>query len=1036
MRDLKAVSADLRRFLGGVRSRLRRGAWVGGVSLALALTAFATLVAILLAAGGRGDLVLRVGVAVVVGLGLPLALVWWAVLPSRRLRPDVVIARYVGARRPELASDLLSAVELGESLEKTVTPDWSRTLALSHLEHTAKRIAEVSPDGLVPRAPARWRTLALLAVAGLYAGALLLWPARFAQGFSLLTSGPAPRPFNARAVEEPILGDIALTLVYPAHTGRETRELPTSSGDLTAPPGTEVTVRARALRPGVDSAKLVFDGNPSATIATVTQADGSADAGSGARIEARFTVGKTSSGYRFVLSSRMRESLVEAHPHRIDVEVDRAPRVELYAPADELELESRRVIELGYVIDDDYGLGEIALVVRSGQGREQRKVLPLPAPKPDAGVAGRPPRSAQARFEWSLADLDVRPGVRIAYRMEAKDNDVIGGPNVGSSRTFYLKVSSPRERHEELISAQQALHDALTEALANRLERGVGAPGRVAAAELDTQMGETQAAQHECEAVSAQIARVHADLAQDRLAPRQLRKELGDMRSRLGKLADDEAAELARASASAKRGRGGKLAVAPPALVALSARAGTEFEKDVLVLDDLLARQRLENLLALGDEIASARDRVQKLLTELERTGSDSVRAELERELGELEAMLRQLAAQRGQMPAELADEYLNADAFQSDAAQDKVAQLRDAVAQGDIKDAARRMLELSENLDKMMSGMEKGLSSLRADKFSEEEQALGDVLEKLADLEADQRQIAQDAQKLAEAAAANARDVAKDKLVPATREATERLDKLDKQLGKVDRDALTPFSQEQLDTVQKRIADTRAMLKKQDLAEATRMAREAQAALGDITADLRDDLEQGGGWAPGTPQALRNAERAEPLAEQLVEGLMDAMPSRDQLLGPAQRRALDELARREKALGERAKQLAREAQKRGKELPGGLGQRLEQGIGQAMPAMERAEGRMKGGAPGEARREAEDAARRLGELRNSAQRASRPSAIQSGDGQDHEPVRIPGADDFKPPEAFRKDLLEAMKQAAPDAYREQVKRYYEELVK
>ena len=78
----------------------------------------------------------------------------------------------------------------------------------------------------------------------------------------------------------------------------------------------------------------------------------------------------------------------------------------------------------------------------------------------------------------------------------------------------------------------------------------------------------------------------------------------------------------------------------------------------------------------------------------------------------------------------------------------------------------------------------------------------------------------------------------------------------------------------------------------------------------------------------------------------------------------------------------------------------------------------------------------AEDEARRLGELRNSAQRASRPSAIQSGDGQDHEPVRIPGADDFKPPEAFRKDLLEAMKQAAPDAYREQVKRYYEELVK
>ena len=44
--------------------------------------------------------------------------------------------------------------------------------------------------------------------------------------------------------------------------------------------------------------------------------------------------------------------------------------------------------------------------------------------------------------------------------------------------------------------------------------------------------------------------------------------------------------------------------------------------------------------------------------------------------------------------------------------------------------------------------------------------------------------------------------------------------------------------------------------------------------------------------------------------------------------------------------------------------------------------------------------------------------------------------MEIPGADAYKVPDAFRKDLLDAMRQGAPEAYRAEVQRYYEELVK
>jgi hypothetical protein len=56
----------------------------------------------------------------------------------------------------------------------------------------------------------------------------------------------------------------------------------------------------------------------------------------------------------------------------------------------------------------------------------------------------------------------------------------------------------------------------------------------------------------------------------------------------------------------------------------------------------------------------------------------------------------------------------------------------------------------------------------------------------------------------------------------------------------------------------------------------------------------------------------------------------------------------------------------------------------------------------------------------------------------EEGDGRDplRDKVAIPGAEAYRVPEEFRKDLLDAMKQGAPERYRGEVQRYYEELVK
>jgi hypothetical protein len=53
-----------------------------------------------------------------------------------------------------------------------------------------------------------------------------------------------------------------------------------------------------------------------------------------------------------------------------------------------------------------------------------------------------------------------------------------------------------------------------------------------------------------------------------------------------------------------------------------------------------------------------------------------------------------------------------------------------------------------------------------------------------------------------------------------------------------------------------------------------------------------------------------------------------------------------------------------------------------------------------------------------------------------NSDAMRHDRVEIPDAEASRGPQEFRKELLDAMKQQAPEKFKERVKQYYEELVK
>jgi hypothetical protein len=94
---------------------------------------------------------------------------------------------------------------------------------------------------------------------------------------------------------------------------------------------------------------------------------------------------------------------------------------------------------------------------------------------------------------------------------------------------------------------------------------------------------------------------------------------------------------------------------------------------------------------------------------------------------------------------------------------------------------------------------------------------------------------------------------------------------------------------------------------------------------------------------------------------------------------------------------------------------------------------MTKADERMKGKDPSGARESTRQAADALAKARDRARSAARQA--QEGAIGD-EPIRIPGADEYKAPERFRENLLDAAKHKPVGGFEDMTKRYYDELIK
>lgn len=919
------------------------------------------------------------------------------VVPRRRFAGDPAVARWVGTRRKDVASDLLSAVELANAPLRPGAP--SPALVDALIDATANRLEDVHPPALVDqRELVRARRWALVAtVANVLV--LVAAPRIVFSGWRHLVSPPVSPYDGALLSTVPLVGDLEAVLEYPAYSGRPEHRMPSSSGDLRGLPGTKVTLRARVLVPA-RAVELVIEGadNSQQKIPATLEGD---------QLVARLAI-TNSARYRFAVTAPYGTRSIETTPRAIEAEPDQAPVVQLMAPADPLDVTNLRRVELAYVIEDDFGLTAAELVWEGGKDRG-RKAIQLPP------VGAR----TQGKMVWDIAEVQLptsASGGEVRYWIEAKDNDNVDGANVGRSREMHLRVVSPRERHEETLGRHQEVAEKVLKNLAARLTfSGDDATAREA---LGQKLRETV----------VELGSVHAAFEKDPHASDAMRKALGQMRDRLERLVNMESKIVPK----------GKVAL-KGAYAFFDTRLIGELEDDTIVLADWLDRERMEGLLDVSDEIAAHQKRLADLLAQYQRTKDARLLDEIEREMKALDRAFAELDKHRRGMPEDVLDQYVNKSAVQPQQGSSCLDEVRKLVRAGQLPQAQSKLEQCRQQQDKAASALEGSLANLRGDKFSEEQKKLDEVMNELADVAKDQDDIAAEANRLFESYAEKADEVAKDHRREASKKVGALVEKLRRRLKDIDDGGLTPFAKEELDIVERRLADVEHMVDDGDLAEALGMAHQAKQSLdtiaGELEAAIEDDPKSK--WADATQDALDGIERATPVAKELIAELQALAPRPDQIMSADDLRALERLRRREAMTRERTKRLGERTKQLSNDLPGDAGPELVKRLGGAATQMGSADERMKAKDPSGTREATRAAADALAKARDRARSAARQA--QEGTSVGEEPIKIPGADEYRAPERFREDLLEAMKKkgtVAPDGYDEQIKRYYEDLIK
>ena len=936
----------------------RRGVWAAAVVGVIA----AALV------GRIGTDWSRAAAAAIVIVALVPAIARWMLLRRRKHDPRAVMRATVLRTQPDLARAALRALALREKTE--ANPDrGSLELAQYHFH---KVLGRASLDRVVYRASRHaWLvTAAAFAGGALALGTVALDPFRVLEGLDVLAArdGVAPVPMRwvevARfVVEPPAYLQMAKSPIRPYH--------PTALHV-----GTTITVHAAPIHDGREL--VLTDGALEVPFR---------DDGEGALV-ARWTLVEDT---ELRIAARFGDVLLpEPLELRVDSIADHAPYVLLEgAPATKRLLDHPR-IPIHWEARDDHGLREVSLVLRAGDLEVRREL----SRKQGGGAVDK--GGIELRADDPFLDESYLP---VEVTVQALDNDPVTGPKWGKSAPMILLPPQIGEREAMRYAALARGRDALTDLLAERLER----------------RGHNDRAQIERERpMQADALKALAELLEGEWGGLRFRGRLAALARGQMELLEKDFTAWTQSPTKATREQ-------------LVGRT----EDVLLALDSALGALGFRDTRASSLELAEvATDAATAIEQSRDPASSDSALLRFDADLGVLERSAPHLMAMGG----------LGRDI--GEIVENGLRRIRRAYDAGDryharlaAEDLAARLRQPDPSFGSAgggggrgqgggQGGVESGHGHGQASQGepSRAAQDAADVERALEQLRQEHAEEMSEVEKaLQEAMSPEMQQALDEALRDAAKEVREAVQELP-------RDAAQPDSARAEAARGRSEAEAAAAaLEKGELGQAMQRGQQAIEA-------LRQAERKASRASSGSPKQ-QMAEAAGNAARKLQDILQRAEQARGQAQGKASegaRARLERSAIRERQLAERARQIRRQSESGEAPLPGEQLQHLEE----AARAMEDA-ARQLDGAKGERAQERQRQAQRLLEMAQPEREQASADDDQHGDGNElARDADVPGENRDERADAFRKRVTEGLGKDAPPHLRDAIKRYAEGLLR
>lgn len=248
------------------------------------------------------------------------------------------------------------------------------------------------------------------------------------------------RSARVEAVERPGIAKLDATQIYPEYTGLGT--VRRSLGDLTLLVGSKLNLTLTPTKEVAKGAVLVTSSTNAAPITLPLLVNPK-----NAR-EVQVSIPITSealTGFSIHLEDKYGFRSKDDAVYRLEVLPDRAPVVRITYPERKEDLITQRAtVLIGFEAVDDFAVKQLFLRYTVDGGEEKGIELTLETPS----------RALRRRYDWKVGALNPKPpeGATLEYWIEARDNNNVTGPGIGTSEHFTAKVVSDAEKRADLLN--------------------------------------------------------------------------------------------------------------------------------------------------------------------------------------------------------------------------------------------------------------------------------------------------------------------------------------------------------------------------------------------------------------------------------------------------------------------------------------------------------------------------------------------------------------------------------------------------------